>query len=265
MPTKLLFVIVLFHLGLGSQWLYAQWDETGIAAHYANDMHGKKIRSGDKYDKFAFTAAHHDLPLGSVVRVTRLDNSKSVKVKVNDCCNVYKNRIIVLSHAAAEKIDLIRDGSAQVKVELLSLGEGERCQSKDYAAKGGTAVPASYSGGKTSQARTPAATPAPVSKTSAAAQPGVYDATILTPIQSGYGVQIGAYAQRSNAEARVAELRKRGFKSVLVRYDGDTAKVPWRVIIGPFEKRENAEAYAKDLLAKYKIKGLAVSLAPSQR
>lgn len=264
MPTKLLSVITLFYLGLGSQWLYAQWDEIGMAAHYANDMHGKKTQSGYKYDKFAFTAAHHDLPLGSIVRVTRLDNNKSVEVRVNDCCNIYKNRVIMLSHAAAEKIGLIRDGSAEVKIELLSRGEGERCQGKDYAAKGSAPVPPSYSEDKTIQFRTPAPMPKPVPKTAEVTPPGFYDSAILTPIQSGYGVQVGAYTQRENAEARVAELRKKGFKDVLVGYEGATAKVPWKVVIGPFEKRASAEAYVKNLLTKHKIKGVAVSLAPRQ-
>ncbi len=260
MPTQLLSLITLFYLSLVSPGLYAQWDETGMAAHYSDDMHGKKTQSGYKYDKFAFTAAHHDLPLGSIVRVTRTDNNKSVEVKVNDCCNVYKNRIIVLSHAAAEKIGLIKDGSAQVKVELLSRGEGETCQSKNYAVKGGKAMPASYSDGKAIQNRTPAPAPAPATPT----QPGFYDPSALNPIQSGYGVQVGAYAQRANAEAQVAELRQKGLKDVLVGYDGDKAKIPWRIVIGPFDKRERAEAYVKNLLAKHKIKGMVISLTPKQ-
>src|SRR5215475_5253983 len=94
--------------------------ETGIAIFYSDAMQGKAVASGEKYDKDALTAAHRTLPLGTMVKVTNLKNNKSVVVKVNDRGPHGSNkRIIDLSRRAAQELDMIQDGKAQVKVELV--------------------------------------------------------------------------------------------------------------------------------------------------
>ena len=93
--------------------------ETGIAIFYSDAMQGKAVASGEKYDKDALTAAHRTLPLGTMVRVTNLKNNKSVVVKVNDRGPHGSNkRIIDLSRRAAQELDIIQDGKAEVRVEL---------------------------------------------------------------------------------------------------------------------------------------------------
>lgn len=94
--------------------------ETGIAIFYSDAMQGKALASGEKYDKNALTAAHRTLPLGTMVKVTNLKNNKSVVVKVNDRGPHGSNkRIIDLSRRAAQELDMIQDGKAQVKVEVV--------------------------------------------------------------------------------------------------------------------------------------------------
>ena len=94
--------------------------ETGIAIFYSDAMQGKAVASGEKYDKDALTAAHRTLPLGTMVKVTNLKNNKSVVVKVNDRGPHGSNkRIIDLSRRAAQELDMIQDGKAQVRVELV--------------------------------------------------------------------------------------------------------------------------------------------------
>lgn len=94
--------------------------ETGIAIFYSDAMQGKALASGEKYDKNALTAAHRTLPLGTMVKVTNLKNNKSVVVKVNDRGPHGSNkRIIDLSRRAAQELDMIQDGKAQVRVELV--------------------------------------------------------------------------------------------------------------------------------------------------
>jgi rare lipoprotein A len=94
--------------------------ETGIAIFYNDAMQGKAVASGEKYDKDALTAAHRTLPLGTMVKVTNLKNNKSVVVKVNDRGPHGSNkRIIDLSRRAAQELDMIQDGKAQVRVELV--------------------------------------------------------------------------------------------------------------------------------------------------
>ena len=98
----------------------ARTTETGIAIFYSDTMQGRPLTSGEKYDKDALTAAHRTLPLGTMVKVTNLKNNKSVVVKINDRGpHGSKTRIIDLSGRAARELDMIQDGKAKVKLEVV--------------------------------------------------------------------------------------------------------------------------------------------------
>ncbi len=246
MRNKQHLLITLFSLCFSLGVLHAQWSETGTAAYYADKLHGKKTTSGELYDKYALTAAHHNLPIGTRIRVTRLDNQKSVEVRINDCCLPVKGRIVDLSRAAAEQIDLIKAGTAQVRIDLMVMGDGKTC--------GKGSQPVAYS----AEAEKVAVKGSP---SHASVAPGTYRAEALKPIESGFGVQVGAFSDKANADAKVEELKKKGFKDILVTFAGAGAKIPYKVVIGPFEKRESAAAYQKSLATKHKIKGVVVDLA----
>ena len=93
--------------------------EFGLASYYSDKFQGKPTASGTPYDKNKYTAAHKTLPFGTIIKVTRLDNKKSVTVKVNDRGPYIGGRIVDLSRVAAQKLNLITDGTAQVKVEVV--------------------------------------------------------------------------------------------------------------------------------------------------
>jgi len=98
--------------------------ETGLAVYYADSLHGRPTASGEPYDKQALTAAHRKLPLGTRVRVTALSNRKSVVVRINDRGPFGDSRrIIDLSRGAAERLDMIRAGVVEVRVEIVSKPE----------------------------------------------------------------------------------------------------------------------------------------------
>ena len=97
---------------------------TGIASYYSDVFHGKKTACGEVYDKHKLTAAHRTLPIGTKIKITRLDNAKSVVVRINDRGPWSKNRILDMSRAAAEKIGLTRAGKAQVKFEVIDNSNG---------------------------------------------------------------------------------------------------------------------------------------------
>jgi len=90
--------------------------ERGVASWYGPDFHGGATSSGERYDMYAMTAAHKTLPLPAYVRVTNLQNGRSVVVRVNDRGPFKNNRIIDLSYVAALKLDMVRDGTAMVEV-----------------------------------------------------------------------------------------------------------------------------------------------------
>ena len=93
--------------------------EQGIASWYGNKFHGHLTSNGEYYDMYSMTAAHKHLPLPSYVRVTNLDNDKSVVVRVNDRGPFHPNRVIDLSFAAAYKLDMLDQGTARVQVEAI--------------------------------------------------------------------------------------------------------------------------------------------------
>jgi len=97
----------------------------GVASYYAHDFHGKQTSSGETYDMNALTAAHRNFPFGTKVRVTNLENSKTVIVRVNDRGPFKEERIIDLSMGAAKEIDMILNGTARVRLEVFEWGNGK--------------------------------------------------------------------------------------------------------------------------------------------
>ena len=104
-------------------WYYPKEDyhysEVGIASWYGSDFHNKKTANGEKYDMNTLTAAHRTLPLPSVVRVTNLENGRSLVLRVNDRGPYAKNRIIDISKRGAALLGYQTQGTAKVKVEVL--------------------------------------------------------------------------------------------------------------------------------------------------
>jgi rare lipoprotein A len=94
----------------------------GAASWYGSVFNGRKTASGETFDMYAMTACHPTLPFGTKVRVVDLANHKSVVVRITDRGDLLNKRIIDLSYAAAEKLEMTKGGLAQVKLEVLSLG-----------------------------------------------------------------------------------------------------------------------------------------------
>lgn len=94
--------------------------QTGIATWYGPGFDGRRTSSGQPYDMYAFTAAHRDLPLGTIIRVTNVKNNRSTIVLVNDRGPANKNLILDLSKIAANNLDIVRKGSGKVKIEILA-------------------------------------------------------------------------------------------------------------------------------------------------
>ncbi|MGY4533807.1 rare lipoprotein A [Pseudomonas sp. TE3786] len=95
------------------------YSESGEASFYGAKHQGKKTASGERFDQAQLTAAHRTLPFGTQVRVTNLDNNKSVVVRINDRGPFNRKRLIDISRAAAEQLDMVRAGTAPVRVQSL--------------------------------------------------------------------------------------------------------------------------------------------------
>jgi len=95
----------------------------GMASFYAHDFHGKKTANGEIFNMRAKTAAHRSFPFNTKVRVTNLSNNKSVIVRVNDRGPFKLERIMDLSMGAAEELDMIKSGTAKVRLEVIEWGK----------------------------------------------------------------------------------------------------------------------------------------------
>jgi rare lipoprotein A len=94
--------------------------ERGVASWYGPTFHGVATSMGEPYDMYAMTAAHKTLPLPAYARVTNLKNGRSIVVRINDRGPFVANRIIDLSHTAAAKLDMLREGTTLVEVRAIT-------------------------------------------------------------------------------------------------------------------------------------------------
>lgn len=249
--------------------LYAQPD-VGIASYYAPGFHGKRTATGDKYDHAAFTCANKKYPVGSILRVTRVDDGRSVEVRVNDCGPHRKGRIIDVSGAAAKSIGLHRDGLTKVQVELVKPGEGKLACGGTYqpdTSATTTPVPATAPAPAEPTVIRPPAPPAtqplpkvkPAPKTSTTPTiegQGTFRAEVLRPIEEGFGVQVGSYRVYENAAEMAKNLQDKGYTKVLIRLQGNVHQV----VLGPFVTRADAAVYRDNLKSKYNMDGFVIAI-----
>lgn len=95
------------------------FSQRGKASYYARMHHGGRTANGETHDQNALVAAHRSLPFGTKVRVTNLSNGKQVIVRINDRGPFRRGRIIDLSRAAAQQIDMLKKGVVTVRIETL--------------------------------------------------------------------------------------------------------------------------------------------------
>lgn len=195
--------------------------ERGVASWYGPGFHRERTSTGEPYDMYGMTAAHKTLPLPAYVRVTNLQNGRSVVVRVNDRGPFVGNRIIDLSYTAAAKLDMLRNGTAMV--ELRSIDPTAAPPPLTVAAAGSPAPVAAV----------PAA--APLTVVPAAQTPTPMPAPAAAPALGGPGlfVQAGAFSDPANAERLAAKLRGGSYGKVLVRDDQIAGRKMYRVRIGP--------------------------------
>ncbi|MFT3724662.1 MAG: septal ring lytic transglycosylase RlpA family protein [Hyphomonadaceae bacterium] len=196
------------------------YDEVGIASWYGPTFHGKDAASGEVFDEMAMTAAHPTLPIPSLVRVTNLENGKTVVVRLNDRGPFVDDRIIDLSKAAGAALDMHKNGTAKVRVQYVGPAPAEANKAPVAAPQKADVVmkPLAPIAAKS-------ATPAPVAKP--------------VQTQTGFFLQAGSFADLANANALRDQLRTSAPVSVVaVTVNGSDY---YRVMIGPWATRDQAE------------------------
>lgn len=216
---------------------------TGTASWYGTKFHGQNTANGEVYDLYGMSAAHKTLPLPSYVKVTNLDNNRSVILRVNDRGPFYSDRIIDLSYAAAKKLGYAEIGTARVRVEGIDPQQWWAARGKpaplmvDSPQVVAQAQPAlSPSTGTVEQYTPPPAQHAP------AVLPAVADAKKngSAPV-SGLYLQVGAFANPDAAELLRSKLSSTvtapAFTSPVVR----NQQTLYRVRLGPIQTPGEAQ------------------------
>ena len=216
------------------------YSEVGIASWYGKDFHNKKTANGERYDMNTLTAAHRTLPLPSIVKVTNLENGRSLVLRVNDRGPYAKNRIIDISKRGAQLLGYQTQGTAKVRVEVL-----EKESKELKAALLGQDI-------KDIQYTKTRPTPEIAENKTLV----IYNADTATKMtnshkaDNNYFVQAGAFSQKSSATGLKGKLSRFGNTNIATAtVDGRTF---YRVRIGPFSFKEEADV----TLAKVKDYGI---------
>jgi rare lipoprotein A len=248
---------------IGGVWYYPKEDpfyaETGIASWYGEDFHGKLTANGERYNMDALTAAHRTLPLPTIVRVTNLENGKSLRLRVNDRGPYARGRIIDVSRRAADLLGFQRNGTARVRVEYEGRGKvADPTQSADLDPNHAPATPVRAAPLSSvastdlapppgAQASTPASAtsslPVPPAAASTASpvdnEPDGVVSTQQVPAMTRLWVQVGSFTSRQNADRLVSSLARIGVaQSSRIMLNG---KPMFRVRFGPFNAVEEAD------------------------
>lgn len=98
--------------------------QRGMASWYGEPFHGRRTANGEVYDMHGISAAHKELPLGTVIDVTNLENGRKLRMRINDRGPYIKGRILDLSYGAAQNLDVVRAGLARVEIRVVEVGGG---------------------------------------------------------------------------------------------------------------------------------------------
>lgn len=243
------------------------YQEEGVASWYGRQFHGRPTANGERYDMDDMTAAHRTLPLPSVVRVTNLDNGRTVKLRVNDRGPFAKGRIIDVSRRAAQKLDFQNQGVTRVRVEIVAdesralAGSGGRV-SNGVAQVGLVPDPAVAALNRdqlaaAGPARATTATTATIIKrpsrqvvTTPVAAPPVTRRITVVPVKAVPGsrtyIQAGSFSDRNNAHR--VRSRLSGLGPVEVRELQVGGRGFYRVRLGPLASDTPAEQVLEDVI-----------------
>jgi rare lipoprotein A len=257
---------------VGGVWYYPKADydynETGIASWYGPGFDGKRTANGEIFDTNGLTAAHKTLPMPSMVRVTNLENGRSIAVRVNDRGPFSAGRIIDLSRRGAQLLGFIENGTARVRVEIMA--EDSQVLAAAASKSGGDSLPpppkAAPAGEVTSGGLEPIAG-SKVSPNSGQAQQGAQPApaagsavgqlvlpepdgkvTQLAVKPTNIFIQAGAFLRQANANQLSGQLKKYGPVRVAPVTVGTQRY--FRVRIGPIASVDQADKTLKRMISE---------------
>ena len=234
-----------------------QYDESGIASWYGKKFHGRKTANGEVYDMNELTAAHRTLPMPSFVRVTNLENGRSLILRVNDRGPFARGRIIDISRRGSQLLNFQKRGTARIRVQLLadqSRALKSRISNRSESAISGSPITI----GRLPKAKVQTQSLAPAGERKTPPQPVTFKtiADKIPPpavennwvtekvgqapvINTNIFVQVGAYSRFDNAnkvQAKLSPFGRAKLSQVLIN-----GRDLFRVRVGPMESVSSAD------------------------
>lgn len=183
------------------------YDQTGYASWYGKDFHGKATANGEVYNMNALTAAHKTLPMPSYVKVTNLQNNRSIILRVNDRGPFVAGRLIDVSRRGAQLLGFQKQGVTRVRIQASNangkVARSTRASRRQIESRNVSRVPTSKKD---------------------------------TSGKETHYVQVGSYSSQENATLQANKLRRSGHPARVMR-QVQKGKAFWRVRIGPFLQR----------------------------
>lgn len=209
------------------------YKERATVSYYAGDFNGKKTSNGEYFNMNDLTCASKSLPFDTILKVTNLANGLSVQVRVNDRGPFVANRELDLSKAAAKKIDMIKSGTATVRIEIIKKGPDTKLSQQ-------TAAKAAQMMANRGQ------TPKPVSQKQGGQTPN-HPSPKKTSYSPGtkWDIQLGSFSSRENANKLAQKLLKDGFTDVIFQKGNDIFRVVIRGV--PAKDVESTEKKLHEL------------------
>jgi len=226
--------------------LSAQITEYGLASYYADKFDGRITASGEQFDQQKLVAAHRTFPFGTKVKVTNVETKQSVMVTIVDRGPFVNDRVIDLSKAAAQKIDIINNGVARVKLEVIEMPETTGSNPNEKPISQTTVKPV-----QPVQPEKPVVTE--TQKSSGIASEALEYYTIESKLTEphGWGIQVASYKEAANLMKRCYELGNALNKDLIIQVGDSNGGKIYRIILGTFETREEAESFSKTIQNKF--------------
>lgn len=177
------------------------YKDHAVVSYYAEKFHGRKTANGERFNMYDLTCAHKTLPFNTVLRITNLANGKSVDVRVNDRGPFVAGREVDLSKAAAVKLDMIKSGTAKVRIHIVKRGPNTKQSS--VSAKKAQNIPLEKSSGTSAE-----------KKSSITVKKGVL-----------YNIQLGSFSNEKNAREYAKKIAAHKIGSVAIQKSGDNTRV----------------------------------------
>ncbi|MFA0442448.1 hypothetical protein BCU70_14395 [Vibrio sp. 10N.286.49.C2] len=178
--------------------------EKGQASWYGKKFHGHLTSNGEVYDMYSMSAAHKTLPLPSYVKVTNIDNNKEIIVRVNDRGPFHEGRIIDLSYAAAKKLDVIKTGTSNVEIEVITVEKPTSQRQLDKHPKYAVQVAASPHKDR-------------ITKLSDELSKTLSVETFLSPVNNNYRLMLGPFSDYKDTHDALEQVQKLGYPSAFVK------------------------------------------------